>query len=103
MSVIHPENPQTWNMYAYVANNPTTTADPTGLDPLPAAGDNPDPGVNGETVYYPDTDYEGKRVCNIRPRNANGTANSSTTYVIHRPGPARAEAGRIDVTEHNGL
>ena len=25
-------DPQTWNMYAYVRNTPTTLADPSGLD-----------------------------------------------------------------------
>jgi len=27
----NPTNPQSWNMYAYVANNPTTSIDPLGL------------------------------------------------------------------------
>jgi RHS repeat-associated protein len=31
VKVFHLDNPQTWNLYAYVANNPTT-ADPSGLD-----------------------------------------------------------------------
>ena len=31
--VVKLDNPQTWNMYAYVTDNPTTLNDPSGLDP----------------------------------------------------------------------
>ena len=32
MKVVHLDDPQTWNMYAYVGNNPTTLTDATGLE-----------------------------------------------------------------------
>ena len=48
-------------------------------------------------VYDPDTDYEGKESADSA-RNANGTANSSTTYVSTQAGAGQTEAGRIDVT-----
>ena len=36
-------NPQSWNGYAYVLNNPLTMIDPTGMDPF-SPGDPGDPG-----------------------------------------------------------
>ena len=35
---VDPANPQTWNMYAYAGNNPTTNTDPTGLYCVQGAG-----------------------------------------------------------------
>jgi RHS repeat-associated protein len=32
LAAVDPSNPQTWNRYAFVANNPATLIDPTGLD-----------------------------------------------------------------------
>jgi RHS repeat-associated protein len=37
------DDPQTWNMYAYVRNNPTTLTDPTGLYELNDSGCGGDP------------------------------------------------------------
>jgi RHS repeat-associated protein len=37
LKVVHLDDPQTWNMYAYVRNNPTTLADPSGLTDDPPA------------------------------------------------------------------
>jgi RHS repeat-associated protein len=33
LKVVKPDDPQTWNMYVYVRNNPTTLTDPSGLWP----------------------------------------------------------------------
>ena len=44
MDATDPGNPQTWNLYAYVANNPLAFADPSGLLRSGIAGDPFDPG-----------------------------------------------------------
>src|SRR5208283_2251106 len=33
VKVVRLDDPQTWNMYAYARNNPTTVTDPSGLMP----------------------------------------------------------------------
>ena len=44
MKVVRLDDPQTWNMYAYVRNNPTTLTDPSGLPPVtPNGGSDPAP------------------------------------------------------------
>ena len=86
MSVIHPDNPQTWNLYAYVANNPTTTADPSGLDPTTAPSSSQE---NLEDAYDPDTELQAEEA-QLAGINANGTADA-------------AEQGAADVANESGL
>ena len=62
-------NPQTWNRYAYVANNPLSNVDPLGLDCTTASGEScgssgtPFITKNVSAPYYPggwwDLAYEG--------------------------------------------
>jgi len=44
LAAVNPMDPQTWNRYAYVTNNPTTYNDPSGLV-TPIHGPNPGPGM----------------------------------------------------------
>jgi RHS repeat-associated protein len=42
LNVVRLDDPQTWNMYAYARNNPTTVTDPSGLQTVsPVAGTTP--------------------------------------------------------------
>jgi len=41
-------NPQSWNAYTYVNNNPLTLIDPSGMDTCPAGSENNCVDVNGD-------------------------------------------------------
>jgi uncharacterized protein RhaS with RHS repeats len=51
---VDPANPQTWNRYAYVANNPMSAVDPTGLLLMDCAWDGcPHNNAGGYYVQIP--------------------------------------------------
>ena len=51
VKVVRLDDPQTWNMYAYARNNPTTLTDPSGLLPVtPNGGSDPTEKVNNGTI-----------------------------------------------------
>jgi RHS repeat-associated protein len=47
LAAVDPSNPQTWNRYAYVMNNPASNVDPLGLFAEPGP-EGPDPWVGGD-------------------------------------------------------
>ena len=53
MAAVDPGNPQTWNRYAYVNNNPTNAIDPSGMAPRERCGVARD----GEYMCTPLTEY----------------------------------------------
>jgi RHS repeat-associated protein len=55
VSAADPTNPQSWNRYAYVLNNPLSLIDPTGLDCM-SYGGSLVPGVNVDLPYSCDSE-----------------------------------------------
>src|SRR5208283_252003 len=45
LAAVDPTSPQTWNRYAYVANNPLSYVDPSGMDCALSNGDENDSAV----------------------------------------------------------
>jgi RHS repeat-associated protein len=63
MKVVHLENPQSWNMYNYVLNNPLTLTDPLGLDPPQCTPGANTEHTNAETCA--ETQEENQKAANV--------------------------------------
>ena len=74
-----PSDPQTWNMYAYVRNNPTTNVNPLGLT-CEAIVDS-----NGATTGYKDVDGPGGTCADAYQGNIQEADNPSTTVTAQAP------------------
>ncbi len=61
LAAVNPANPQSWNAYAYVANQPLTATDPLGLGPIGLSGAGSCPGYyfHDGTLYFCDSPAAG--------------------------------------------
>jgi RHS repeat-associated protein len=110
----HVEDPQTWNMYAYVRNNPTTRIDPTGLDDfyvfLPLASDVSASwaAIQAEAPKYGNTVtiYVGAAATSANYQSAVQTPDANVVFAGHTTefaGQNRVEAGGVLLGNNQGV
>jgi RHS repeat-associated protein len=91
-------NPQTWNQYAYVLNNPLTNTDPTGRSCQAGSVQNDD--GTSSTVYSDDGDGEGCKAAGIAP---DGTDEDPDVVNVNSDGShSEMTTARFDPFEYFG-
>jgi hypothetical protein len=104
LAAVDPTNPQTWNRYAYVGNNPLRNVDPLGLKEL-CAGNGSKTGDCDPVFRYGSTDlFGGIGSLNVLLASGGNTGinyvpPSSTSTVVDFD--SAANGGQLDVTQQS--